>query len=114
MNLTTIILIIIIILGIIGIIYVASYNTLVEYKIKIEKAEGLIDDSLREKYDKIVTLNGLIKKVVTKKDYLKEYISLKDKRISNYELDRKLVEAMNIIKEVKSDYDKLDNKEFNK
>ena len=81
---------------------------------KIEKAEGLIDDSLREKYDKIVSLNGLIKKVVTKKDYLKEYISLKDKRISNYELDRKLVEAMNIIKEVKSDYDKLDNKEFNK
>ena len=114
MNLTTIILIIIIILGIIGIIYVASYNTLVEYKIKIEKAEGLIDDSLREKYDKIVTLNSLIKKVVTKKDYLKEYISLKDKRISNYELDRKLVEAMNIIKEVKSDYDKLDNKKFNK
>lgn len=114
MNLTTIILIIIIALGIIGLIYVISYNNLVEYKIKIEKAEGLIDDSLRQKYDKITELNSLIKKVVTKKDYLKEYIDLKDKRISNYELDRKLTEAMMLIKEVKNDYEELDNKDFNK
>lgn len=114
MNLTTIILIIIIVLGIIGLIYVISYNNLVEYKIKIEKAEGLIDDSLRQKYDKITELNSLIKKVVTKKDYLKEYIDLKDKRISNYELDRKLTEAMMLIKEVKNDYEELDNKDFNK
>ncbi len=114
MNLTTIILIIIIVLGIIGLIYVISYNNLIEYKIKIEKAEGLIDDSLRQKYDKITILNSLIKKVVTKKDYLKEYIDLKDKRISNYELDRKLTEAMMLIKEVKNDYEELDNKDFNK
>ena len=114
MNLTTIILIIIIVLGIIGLLYVISYNNLVEYKIKIEKAEGLIDDSLRQKYDKITELNSLIKKVVTKKDYLKEYIDLKDKRISNYELDRKLTEAMMLIKEVKNDYEELDNKDFNK
>ena len=110
---TSFILVLIIIVGIIAIAYVITYNNLVNYKIKIEKAEGIIDENLRQKYDLIVKMNIAIKKVVTKKDYLKDYIELKDKRISNYELDRKLTEAMNIILEVKNDYNELDNKEFN-
>ena len=110
---TSFILVLIIIVGIIAIAYVITYNNLVNYKIKIEKAEGIIDENLRQKYDLIVKMNIAIKKVVTKKDYLKDYIDLKDKRISNYELDRKLTEAMNIILEVKNDYSELDNKEFN-
>ena len=44
---------------------------------------------------------------------MKDYIELKDKRITNYEMDRKLTEAMNIITEVKNDHEKLNNKEFN-
>ena len=39
---------------------------------------------------------------------------LKDKRITNYELDRKLTEAYNIILEVKNDHEELNTKEFNK
>lgn len=113
MNLTSIVLLLIIIVGIIALLYVITYNNLVNYKIKIEKAEGIIDENLRQKYDLIAKLNIAIKKVVTKKDYLKDYIDLKDKRISNYELDRKLTEAMNIILEVKNDYSELDTKEFN-
>ena len=97
MNLFEIILLLIIILGILAIIYATIYNNLVSYKLKIEKAEGIIDESLRQKYDIIAKLNIAIKKVVTKKDYLKEYIDLKDKRITNYDLDRKLTEAYNII-----------------
>ena len=114
MNTVSIILLIIIIISIIALIYVITYNNLVNYKIKIEKAEGIIDENLRQKYDLIAKLNIAIKKVVTKKDYLKEYIDLKDKRISNYELDRKLTEAMNTILEVKNDHSELDTKEFNK
>lgn len=110
---TSFILLLIIIVGIIAIAYVITYNNLVNYKIKIEKAEGIIDENLRQKYDLIAKMNIAIKKVVTKKDYLKDYIDLKDKRISNYELDRKLTEAMNIILEVKNDFNELDNKEFN-
>ena len=113
MSLTSIILLIIIIIGVLALIYVMTYNNLVNYKIKIEKAEGIIDENLRRKYDLIAKMNIAIKKVVNKKDYLKEYIELKDKRISNYELDRKLTEAMNIILEVKNDYSELDTKEFN-
>ena len=113
MILISIILILIIIVGFLAILYVITYNNLVNYKIKIEKAEGIIDENLRQKYDIIAKMNIAIKKVVTKKDYLKDYIDLKDKRISNYELDRKLTEAMNIILEVKNDYSELDTKEFN-
>lgn len=114
MNLFEIILLLIVILGILAIIYASIYNNLVTYKLKIEKAEGIIDESLRRKYDIIAKLNISIKKVVTKKDYLKEYIDLKDKRISNYDLDRKLTEAYNIVLDVKSDHDELNTKEFNK
>ena len=114
MNLFEIILLLIVILGLLAIIYASIYNNLVNYKLKIDKAEGIIDESLRQKYDIIAKLNIAIKKVVTKKDYLKEYIDLKDKRITNYELDRKLTEAYNIILEVKNDYEELNTKEFNK
>ncbi len=113
MILASIILLFIIIIGVLLIAYVITYNNLVNYKLKIEKAEGIIDENLRQKYDLIAKLNITIKKVVTKKDYLKDYIDLKDKRISNYELDRKLTEAMNIILEVKNDYSKLNTESFN-
>lgn len=114
MNLFEIILILIIILGTIAIFYATIYNNLVTYKLKIDKSEGIIDEALRQKYDLITKLNIPIKNVVTKKDYLKDYIELKDKRISNYELDRKLSEAYNIILEVKNDHEELNTKEINK
>ena len=111
--LITLILILIIIIGLLTILYVNIYNNLAIYKTKIEKAENIIDEALRNKYDIIAKLNVLIKKEVTKKDYLKDYIELKDKKVSNFEIDRKLAEATNIILEVKNDHEKLNNKEFN-
>ena len=56
-------------MGTLGIFYTIIYNNLITYKLKIEKAEGIIDESLRQKYDLIAKLNIAIKKVVTKKDY---------------------------------------------
>ncbi len=114
MNIITIILTIIIILGVLAIIYATIYNNLVSYKTKIEKAEGIIDESLRQKYDLICKLNISVKKEVPKKDYLKDYIELKNKKISNYDLDRKLSEALNIILDLKSDHETLNTKEVNK
>ena len=110
----TLILILIVIFGVLAIIYAIIYNNLVTIKLKIDKAEGIIDEALRQKYDLICKMNNAVKKVASKKDFLKEYIELKDKRISNYELDRKLTEAYNIILEVKGDHSALDTKEFNK
>ena len=106
---------ILILLGaILAIIYVVNYNKLSYYKTRIELAESIIDDNLRKKYDKLCEINIEIKKELDKKDYLKEYIELNDKRISNFELDRKLVEAMNLTKELINDNKVLNNKEMNK
>ena len=104
----TIFLIIIIILGVLGIIYINSYNKLQFLKTKVEQAENIADESLRQKYDVIGKINIIIKKEIKgKKDYLKEFIDLKEKKISNFELDRKLVEAVNIINSLVSDNDAL-------
>jgi len=109
MNTLSMILILIIILGIIGLVYITNYNKLQYLKTKIEQAEGIIDDSIRNKYDLIVKINSLVKKVIKdKKDYLKEYVNLKNHKISNFDLDRKLIEAMNVIYELQNDYSTLE------
>ena len=110
----TLVLVLIAIIGILAIIYAIIYNNLIEIKLKIDKAEGIIDEALRQKYDLLCKMNTAMKKAANKKDYLKEYIDLKDKRITNYEMDRKLTEAYNIVLEVKGDHSALDTKEFNK
>jgi hypothetical protein len=112
MKIFDIILILIILAGAVGIVYVLYYNKLSYYKTRIEKAENIIDDNLRKKYDLICKIDIEIKKK-NKKDYLKEYIELKDKRISNYDLDRKLIEALNLIAELMNDNSKLNTKEIN-
>ena len=94
MNLFEIILLLIVILGLLAIIYASIYNNLVNYKLKIDKAEGIIDESLRQKYDIIAKLNIAIKKVVTKKDYLKEY--LESQIISDY-VEKKYQELSEIL-----------------
>ena len=57
----TIFLIIIIILGVLGIIYINSYNKLQFLKTKVEQAENIADESLRQKYDVIGKINIIIK-----------------------------------------------------
>ena len=115
MNALSIFLIFLIISGILGIIYVNNYNKLQYLRTKIEQSENIIDESLRTKYDLIVKINSLVKKVIKdKKEYLKEYVNLKNHKISNFDLDRKLVEAMNVIYELQNDYSSLDkNEELN-
>ena len=110
MNFFDAILIILIIGGLLGIIYAFCYNKLNYFKTRREKAEYIIDENLRKKYDIICNINIEIKKDINKKDYLKEYIDLKSKKISNYDLERKLIEAINLIKELINDNSKLDNK----
>jgi len=116
MNLVLIIIIIaIIIIGFITIKYIFSYNKLQELNIKINEAENIIDNELRNKYDLIIrssnTINKLLKKDVT---YYKELEELKNKNISNFEMDRKISEGENLIEQVKNDYASLeDNQDYN-
>ena len=105
-----------IIVGGLGILYVYNYNKLQHSKTKIEHAECLIDESLRSKYDLITQYEKIIKdEVDIEKNFLKDFIKLKDGNISNFELDRKLIDYINIINKVKADNNSLrDNKELKK
>ena len=110
-----IILIIIAVLGYIIIEYIFKYNKLQEMNIKINEAESIIDNELRNKYDLIIrsskTINKLLKKEVT---YFKELEELKNNNISNFDMDRKITEGENLVFQVKNDYKSLnDNEEYN-
>ena len=109
MGIYTIILLLIIIIGLLAIVYINIYNHMQYSKTKIEKAENNIDNDLREKYDLVVKTDTIIKEhFKEKKDYLKEFINLKETDISNFDLERKLKEAETIISTLYED-----NKELN-
>lgn len=116
MNLIVIIILItIIIIGFIIIQYIFSYNKLQEMNIKINEAESIIDNELRNKYDLIIRSSSIINKIL-KKDvtYFKELEKLKKENISNFDMDRKITEGENLIQKVKNDYASLeDNEEYN-
>ena len=112
MNLIMIIILIaIVLIGILIISYIYNYNNLQELNIKINESGSIIDNELRNKYDLIMkTINKLLNKEVT---YFKDLEKLKKEDISNFDLDRKIIEGENLIHQVKNDYKSLnDNEEY--
>ena len=110
MTIHIVILSIIVILFTVGIIYLTTYNKYQDYIIRINEVESKIDDYLRDKFDTIIKLNDNIKKKIkTKKELVDDLSELKDKNISSFDLDRTLIDAMNKVNIVKSNYDSLDN-----
>ena len=111
----TIFLILVIIGCLIGIYYIISFNKLNDLKTRIEEAESIIDENLRIKYDTLMRIsNSLKKKMKENKNYFKEYEKLKDKNISNFEMDRKLNEGLTLILKMQEDLDLNDNPDLNK
>ena len=112
MTIHIIIIFIIIILFIIGYTYLTTYNKYQDYIIKINEVESKIDDCLRDKFDIILKLNNNIKeKIKTKTVLVDDITSLKEENISSFDMDRKLIEAMNKVNFVKDNYDVLDKDE---
>ncbi len=109
MNIYVIIAILVAIIATLIFIYYSSLTKLKTYKEKMDKAENIIDTNLNSKLDLIITLNGSIKKVTGKKDYLKDYVSIRDLIITNVEKDMKLEEAVKLINELMLDFSDLNN-----
>lgn len=109
MNFWFIVVFIIMIIAIIALIFFSSYSKLKQYKEKMDNAESIIDENLNKKLDLIIAINGLVKKVTGKKDYLKEYVSIRDLIITNIEKDLKLDEAVKLINDLKVDFQELNN-----
>ncbi len=101
---------IIIIVGAIAILYVYQYNKLQHCKTKIDHSEGLIDESLRERYDLLLRADKLVKSVLNNdKTFFTGLGKVKDEDISNFDLDRKLTEYVGILEQIKLDYSDLAN-----
>ncbi|MGM9834741.1 MAG: LemA family protein [Bacilli bacterium] len=110
----TILLLFVFICGL-GIGYIILYNNLQHYTTRVEQAEAIIDETLRNRYDLINEAINIIESVVGNKKAFKDFDKLKDERISNFDLDRRLTETVLLIKQIKSDYDKVnENKDLKK
>lgn len=97
-------------------IYATLYNKIQNYTIRINEVESIIDNNLREKYDNINKCVSLIKgnedinKELDKKMF-EEIVKLRTKKISNFDLDRKLIEANNNFLTLKEKYKELKENE---
>lgn len=107
---TNIMIILLIIIGIslFLIWYVAIYNRFQTYIIRINEAEANIDSVLRKRFDLLNKSIGIIKSV-TKDDteVLTIITKLKSRKLSNFELDRQLYEAINEYTSYKEEYKEL-------
>lgn len=98
------------IFGSLAILYIVLYNHIQVLNIRVNEAETIIDEELRKKYDLIMESESIIKKVTKKEiNIFNELRDLKEKNISNFDFDRKVTESYTILKQIKSDYDSLDN-----
>lgn len=111
----SILLIIIILLCIGGIYYIESFNKLNDLKTKIMEAESIIDENLRIKYDTLIRIsNSLKKNMKSDKNYFKEYEQLKNRNISNFDMDRKLNEGFTLILKMQEDLGLKEEEDLNK
>ena len=112
MSAFSIFLIIIIIVGLLLIAYASIYNNYQNYIIRMNEAESFIDTTLRKRFDLLNKSIDIIKNVTgTKKEVLVMIKDLKSVKLSNFELDRKLYDAINEFNGFKEESEELKNNE---
>ena len=114
MNAVIVILSVIIVVCLILILLVATYNHFQDYIIRINEADVNIDAVLRKRFDLLNKSIGIIKETTkTEQEILEGIIKLRSKKISNFELDRNLYNAINEFHVIKQKYPELQtNEEF--
>ena len=106
-----IILLLIITISVCLVVFVTTYNHFQDYIIRINEAEESIDAVLRKRFDLLNKSIGIIKANTKEEDVLSIVKDLKSKKITNFELDRKLYDAINEFNEYKENYEKLKTNE---
>ena len=106
-----IILLLIITISVCLVVFVTTYNHFQDYIIRINEAEESIDAVLRKRFDLLNKSIGIIKANTKEENVLELIKDLKSKKITNFELDRKLYDAINEFNEYKEKYDKLKTNE---
>lgn len=98
---------IIVILCIIMIWYITTFNRYQSYIIRINEAEANIDSILRKRYDLLNKSRGVIKSNTEEKKVLEELAGLRSKKLTNFELDRKIYDAINEFNNYKEEHKDL-------
>ncbi len=75
--------------------YINIYNRYQNYIIRINEAEANIDSTLRKRFDLLNKSIGIISSNTEENDVLKSISNLRSKKLTNFELDRKLYDAIN-------------------
>ena len=97
---------------IISLVYMLIYNKLNDLIIRINEVEANIDTSLRTKYDLINRSVSIIKSnIEIKNNTFDEIVKLRSRKISNFELERKLSDAYNEFLNVKDFNEEIKNNE---
>lgn len=76
--------------------YVSIYNRFQSYIIRINECEANIDSTLRKRFDLLNKSIGIIKANVNiDGEVLENIVKLRSRKITNFELDRQLYDAIN-------------------
>lgn len=91
--------------------YVSVYNHYQTYIIRINESEAFIDTTLRKRFDLLNKSIGIIQSHTKEKDILKDIVDLRSQKLSNFELDRRLYDAINEFKKYKETISELKSSE---
>lgn len=101
-------LIIIIIICLVLVWYVNTYNKFQSFIIRINEVEANIDTTLRKRFDLLNKSINIIKgNINTEEDVLGLIVKLRSRKLSNFDLDRQLYEAINEFNYYKENYPEL-------
>ena len=90
----------------------SSYNQFQALIIRINEAEANIDSVLRKRFDLLNKSIDVIKtNTKTENDVLGQIVKLRSRKLSNFELDRKLYDGLKEFEKYKEEYPKLKSSE---
>ena len=94
------------------ILYVSIYNRYQDYIVRINEAEANIDSTLRKRFDLLNKSIGLIKgNCEVEGEILEMIVKLRSRKLTNFELDRQLYDAINEFHTYKDQYPQLKQSE---
>ncbi len=97
--------------GFVGVMYVLIYNKLKKYIVRIKEAESEIDETLRKRYDILLSMEEVINSSTELNQ--KNFEKFEKEKMSTFDVDRKLSKISEVFKKIKEDYrDNLDNENF--
>ncbi len=92
--------------------YITTYNKFQNYIIKINEAEANIDSTLRKRFDLLNKSINIIKAhVEDEKEVMEMIVKLRSRKLTNFDLDRQLYEAINEFHDYEEKNPELKNSE---